>query len=73
MKNKPNSGDEPEKEILNIEILEECPTCLAPTVTLFERVLISGSLQNYHIITTEVDEIFECKNCKNKWSRMVFL
>ncbi len=73
MENKPNNGDVPEKEILNMEVVEECPNCCAPTVTLLERVLISGSLQNYHIVTTEVDEIFECGKCKNKWSQLVFL
>lgn len=73
MENKPNNGDVPEKEILNIEVNEECPNCKTPKTTLLERILIEGSLQNYHLMYTVVDDVFECKKCKNKWTQLVYL
>lgn len=73
MENKPNDGDVPEKEILNIEVNEECPNCQYPKALLLERILIEGSLQNYHLIYTVVDDVFECRGCKNKWTQLVYL
>lgn len=73
MVNSPDAGDTPEKEILNIEVEVECPSCNESIVTLLERILIEGSLQNYHLIHTEVNEIYECGTCKHGWSRSVYL
>ena len=73
MSNNPNSGENPEREAINEEVNVQCPSCKAPTVTLLELILIEGSLQNYHLMHTEVDEVLECSKCQHKWTRMVYL
>lgn len=69
----PNNGDSPEREVLNIEVEVECASCGNPLVTLIERVLIEGSLQNYHLMHTEVNEVYECGKCKHSWSQFLYL
>lgn len=71
--NQPNNGNEPEKEILNIEVNEECPNCGNHKTILLERILVEGSLQNYHLMFTIVDDVFDCPSCKNKWAQQVYL
>jgi len=66
-------GKNPEKKIMNEELRGECPKCGVTTIVWRERVLISGSLEHYHVVTTEVEDLYECKTCYNSWVEPKYL
>ncbi|MBL7919622.1 MAG: hypothetical protein JNJ40_04860 [Bacteroidia bacterium] len=38
-----------------------------------ERILIEGSLEKYHLMHTEVDDVYECEKCKHSWKEFRYL
>lgn len=68
---RPEKG--PEKKIMNEELKGECPKCGLTEIIWRERVLLVGSLENYHLVHTEVDDYYECKTCKNTWKEFSYL
>lgn len=69
----PNEGGVPERQAINHHILGECPKCKHGELLWVERILIEGSLENYHLMHTEVDDVFECEKCKHSWKEFRFL
>lgn len=65
--NKPSEGEKLAKVRLNELVESDCPQCGKSPVLIFERVLIEGSLENYHLIHTEVEDLYECQACKHSW------
>ncbi len=66
-------GHEPEKKIMNEEFKGECPKCGITEIIWRERVLLEGSLENFHLMHTEVEDVYECKTCKNVWTEFKYL
>lgn len=64
----PNEGFVPEKKVLNERVLGECPKCSFNQLIWLERILISGSLEMYHIISSEMVDVYQCERCKTTWS-----
>jgi DNA-directed RNA polymerase subunit M/transcription elongation factor TFIIS len=65
---KPNEGFIPEKKIMNERVLGECTKCSFGELIWTERILISGSLEMYHIVSSEMLDVFQCEKCKHTWS-----
>lgn len=71
--NKPSEGEKLEKVRLNELVDSDCPQCGKSPVLIFERVLIEGSLENYHLMHTEVEDYYECPACKHSWRKFQYL
>lgn len=69
----PNEGCVPEREIKNVRVLGECPECKHDEMLWIERILIEGSLEHYHLMHTEVDDVYECEKCKHSWKEFRYL
>ncbi len=63
----------PEKEIQNVEVDGACPKCKAAVIIWKERVLLEGSLEHYHLMHTEVNDVYECPSCKHVWEEFRYL
>lgn len=63
----------PEKEIQNMEVESPCPKCSCAVIIWKERVLLEGSLENYHLMHTEVNDVYECPSCKHTWEEFRYL
>ena len=71
--NKPQEGNHPEKQTINERVSLECPNCASTKTIWQERILLEGSLENYHLMHTEVDDVYVCENCKHVWKVFRFL
>jgi len=71
--NIPNEGARSESVHLNELVNSNCPECGKSPVLIYERVLIEGSLENYHLIHTEVEDYYRCTTCKHSWRKFQFL
>jgi len=71
--NKPSAGENLERVHLNILVKSDCPDCGKNPVVIYERVLIEGSLENYHLVHTEVEDYYECPACKHSWKKFQYL
>ena len=72
-KNEPSDGANLECVRLNELVNSDCPNCGKSPVLIYERVLIEGSLENYHLMHTEVEDYYECKACKHRWRKFHYL
>ncbi len=71
--NRPDDGRKLEKIRMNESVDSNCPDCDHSPVLIYERVLIEGSLENYHLIHTEVEDFYECPGCKHSWRKFQYL
>lgn len=71
--NKPAEGVNTERVHLNETVDSDCPQCGKSPVIIFERVLIEGSLEMYHLMHTEVEDHYECPACKHSWRKFQYL
>jgi Zn finger protein HypA/HybF involved in hydrogenase expression len=63
----------PEKEIHNEEVEGPCPQCRTAVIIWKERILLEGSLEHYHLMHTEVNDVYECPSCHHKWEEFRYL
>ncbi len=71
--NKPSANRELKHVHLNATVECDCPACGKSPVVIYERVLIEGSLENYHLVHTEVEDFYECPACKHSWKKFQYL
>lgn len=71
--NIPGNGANSERIYLDEVVNVNCPNCEKSPVRIYERVLIEGSLENYHLVHTEVEDHYECPFCKHNWKKFQFL
>ncbi len=70
---KPSEGEKSVSVRLNEFVDSNCPDCGKSPVLIYERILIEGSLENYHLVHTEVEDLYECKACKHTWRKFQYL
>ncbi len=54
---KPDDGEKLERVHLNELVDSDCPQCGKSPVLIYERILIEGSLEYYHLMHTEVEDL----------------
>lgn len=69
MNDAPNEGEKADEQA-NFKVLNEsCPKCLKQPIHLLDTICVEGSLENYHLVHTEVELHFSCPNCNYKWHK----
>lgn len=71
--NKPNDGGNLERIYPDELVNSVCPACGKSPVLIYERVLIEGSLEYYHLMHTEVEDYYQCPACKHSWRKFQYL
>jgi rubredoxin len=71
--NEPSEGEKLKRVHLNELVDGNCPQCGKSPVLIFERILIEGSLEYYHLMHTEVEDYYECPACKHSWKKFQHL
>ncbi|MDO9000778.1 MAG: hypothetical protein Q7W45_13505 [Bacteroidota bacterium] len=69
----PNEGFIPERKVINERVLGKCLECGHDELLWLERILIEGSLEMYHLMHTEVEDVYQCEKCKNSWREFRYL
>lgn len=69
VQNLPEQGACPQKQILNEFLFMQCTYCSSEKILWQERVLIEGSLENYHLVHTEVEDVYQCRECRQQFSK----
>ena len=69
----PTEGWNSRREQMNLRVFGECPECGHKELLWIERFLIEGSLEAYHLVHTEVDDVYECEKCKHSWKEFRYL
>ena len=67
---KPTEGEKLEKVSLNELVDSDCPQCGKSPVLIYERVLIEGSLENYHLMHTEVEDFYAKRGSRTEERRL---
>jgi hypothetical protein len=65
----PCEGQKTEKEIKNEYVFILCPSCSYDKALWQERILLEGSIQNYHLVHTEVEDVYRCAKCRYGFSK----
>lgn len=73
METSPDDGQATNKQVINEEVIIDCPGCGNNKAIWLERVLIEGHLEMYHLMHTEVDNVYECPKCKHSWKEFRYL